>query len=129
MITISLGIVLLICLAHYVADFVFQTDWMAQNKSKTNYPLFVHVCTYSVVIFLILFPFFHDEIKLILFAFLNGILHFIIDFFTSRLSSKLYREGKLGSKTIPNFGFFSVIGLDQLLHYICLFTTYGLILK
>lgn len=127
MITLSLTVILLLCLAHYVADFVFQTDWMAQNKSKTNYPLFVHVCTYSSVLFLFLLPVVPTK-DLILFAFLNGILHFIIDYFSSRLSSKLYREGRLGSSTIPNFGFFSIIGLDQLLHYICLFTTYGILL-
>jgi len=127
MITISLTAILLICLAHYIADFVFQTDWMAQNKSKNNYPLFVHVCTYSAILFIVLLPIASSS-DLILFSLLNGLLHFIIDFFTSRLSSKLYREGKLGSSTIPNFGFFSVIGLDQLLHYICLFTTFGILL-
>ena len=90
MITISLTTILLICLAHYIADFVFQTDWMAQNKSKNNYPLFVHVCTYSAILFIVLLPIASSS-DLILFSLLNGLLHFIIDFFTSRLSSKIYR--------------------------------------
>ena len=124
---ISISVLFWLLVTHWVADFVFQTDWMAQNKSKNNYPLFIHVCTYSAILFIILSPIASSS-DLIVFALLNGILHFIIDFFTSRLSSKLYREGKLGSSTIPNFGFFSVIGLDQLLHYLCLFTTFGIFL-
>ena len=46
---IPLSVVLSLCFLHWVADFVFQTDWMAQNKSKNNKPLLVHVGVYTAV--------------------------------------------------------------------------------
>lgn len=64
----------------------------------------------------------------LIFVVVNVILHFFTDWCTSRVSSRLYAQGKLGSNTIPNLGFFSVIGFDQFLHYVCLFGTYILMI-
>ena len=122
---ISVSTLIYLCFAHYIADFVCQTDWMAVNKSKFNVPLLAHVCTYSCVLFLLLLVLEPSFKTLLLFIFINATLHFIIDFFTSRLSSHLKSVNKLGSSSIPNFGFFSVIGFDQFLHYTCLFITYS----
>ena len=120
---ISLDIVIIICFLHWVADFVCQTDWMAQNKSKSNKPLLVHVGVYTLVFA----PFAFIELSVlgaIAFLLFNFVAHVVTDYFTSRRSSRLHKEGKLGSSTIPNFGFFSTIGFDQFIHYVCLFVSY-----
>lgn len=115
--------ILLIVWLHYIADFVCQTDYMARGKSKSNLPLVLHISVYSLVMFLgtlYIFGFFWS----LIFAVANGVTHYYVDYVTSRVSSKKYAEGKLGSTTIPNFGFFSIIGLDQAIHYTCLFLIY-----
>lgn len=122
---ISILVVIHLCFAHWIADFVFQTDWMAQNKSKSNKPLLVHIVTYSLILGIVLLPssFFSFNLDLLYFIILNGVLHFLIDWNTSRITSRLHKQGKLGSSTVPNFGFFSIIGLDQFLHMVCLLLT------
>lgn len=120
---ISISVLFWLLVTHWVADFVFQTDWMARNKSSSNLPLFVHVCVYS----LILIPFavsYIPSYAVAWFIVFNMSLHFVVDYHTSRLTSKLGAAGKYGSKTVPNFGMFSIIGLDQMLHYISLIGTY-----
>ena len=39
---------IIICV-HYVADFIFQAEEWANNKSKSNSALFKHVITYSSI--------------------------------------------------------------------------------
>lgn len=38
-------------LAHFVGDFLFQTQWMAFNKQLRPFPLVVHCSVYTLVIF------------------------------------------------------------------------------
>lgn len=35
-------------LAHAVGDYVIQSDWMAQNKTKRSWPALVHALTYTI---------------------------------------------------------------------------------
>lgn len=105
---IELSTIILILCLHFVADFILQSSWMAQNKSKSNFALFTHVSTYSLPFMLIGFKY----------AIINASLHFVIDYFTSRATSKLWAKGEV-------HWFFVVIGLDQTLHFICLFSTYA----
>jgi hypothetical protein len=104
---LSLSTITLVLFTHWVADFVLQSNWMAQGKSKTYLPLISHVAVYTLVLALI-----HP-----LWAIVNGILHLVVDYFTSRISSKLYAKGDIHN-------FFVVIGLDQFIHVITLLTTY-----
>lgn len=110
---IPFSIILSLLATHFVADFVSQSDWMAINKSKNNWALSAHVMVYSLVILLVTSSW--------TYALLNGILHFGVDYVTSRINSKLWEK-----KAIHYF--FVSIGFDQLLHYVCLFSTYLLIL-
>ncbi len=112
-----------ILVIHFVADFVFQNDKMALNKSKSLYWLSIHVLVYTVVLFagsFFAFRMFSPGMVAI-YALANGVLHFITDFFTSKLTSRLaQRESK--------HWFFVAVGFDQLVHYVCLLTTYQFLL-
>lgn len=111
---------------HWFADFVFQTNYMAQNKSSKIEALVLHIAVYMIVLFIGTLMFLSDPYYLSLqkitnFVIVNGIFHFVIDFFTSKATSKLWKEGKIHE-------FFVVIGFDQLLHFIILFGTANIFL-
>lgn len=111
--------------SHWIADFVFQLDRMARNKSKDNDALMSHIKWYTFILFigsLLLFKF--DFVMAGVFAVVNGIIHYWVDYVTSRITSKLNAQGKMGSDKFPNLGFFAVIGLDQAIHISTLITTY-----
>lgn len=106
--TISLSVLLTLVWMHFIADFIFQTDKIAINKSKDSTILLFHVLIYSI-------PFLWFGW---IFALTNAFLHFIVDYFTSRLTSYLYKQNK-------RHWFFVVIGLDQAIHMTCLLVTYS----
>lgn len=126
---INILVVLGIILIHWIADFIFQDEQWALNKSKDNFELFKHVATYTLVWipFGLTYCLFnldvYDDWDLSAFLSITFILHYCTDWVTSRINKKLYEQKKFGSK-IPNFGFFTSIGFDQVLHYIQLFCTY-----
>lgn len=108
---------------HWVADFVLQSQWMASNKSKSFVALGAHVAVYTASIFvgmLLYLLLYFNSFALsfcLIWALVNGILHFGIDAVTSRITSYLWNK-----KDVHNF--FVVIGLDQLLHQFCLFISF-----
>lgn len=103
----QLSDIIMLLSIHFVSDFLLQSDSMAKNKSSCNKALGLHVLVYSVP-FLIVGPFF---------AILNGIAHFITDYFTSRVSKKLWEKQEV-------HWFFAVIGFDQLIHYVTMFSLF-----
>ena len=109
-----------ILFTHWVADFVCQTDGIARNKSKSNKVLSKHVLYYTACFIPFCIVYF-NVINTFIFLGVTLLLHFITDYFTSRRTSYLSSINKFGSTTVPNFGMFSIIGLDQLIHYISLF--------
>lgn len=123
---------LLLIYAHYVADFICQTHAMAIGKSKSNLWLSLHVITYMAAIF---FPaalifwsagLFHTAglalvstvtwSMIIYWVLINGALHWVTDYFTSRWSSKYFSVQDYHNG-------FNVVGLDQCIHYTCLLLT------
>ena len=106
---------------------------MAKNKSKSNIALSVHIATYTasmmiVVCFpIIIFTYFNpiytsdaflsNIVSLFIWALINGVFHFMTDFYTSKWSSRLYQANDFHN-------FFVVVGLDQMIHYLCLFATF-----
>lgn len=101
---------LALLILHWVADFVFQTHWQASNKSKSNIALAHHVITYTGFLGVAV-PgiFFQVNASAAAFVAVNGVLHFVTDWCTSRVSSKLYAKQDWHN-------FFVVIGFDQLIH-------------
>ncbi len=112
-------LILTILIIHFLADFVFQSSQMATGKSKSVKWLSIHVGVYGLVTLLSAFLI---SMKLDSFYYgfswwmANVALHFVVDFFTSKITSRLWEQKNMRL-------FFVMIGLDQLLHNICLLGT------
>lgn len=116
---IELNFLIAVLIAHWIGDFILQSDYHATNKSKSNRVLLAHVLTYFIPMYCISFLFMEPAIAII-WSFGNAALHFITDYFTSRLTSKLWLKG-------DRHNFFVTIGADQTIHMICLFGGYVLL--
>lgn len=98
---------------------------MALGKSSSNYWLSMHVFYYTlgmspVALLLWFLIGYHGWYIAIGWLLLNGGLHWITDYYTSRWTKKLREQEKYYG--FPSF--FTVIELDQLIHYVCLLTTF-----
>lgn len=72
--------------AHYIGDYVFQSDFLANTKSKSFYNLFVHCFLYSMTIcitFVLLKGTFYMYQFIILLS-----SHMVIDFIKSNAKNK-----------------------------------------
>lgn len=123
----------LICI-HYIADFIFQSSKMALGKSKNIKDLLHHTFVYSSIwsipiIFLFPKDWSCDQYIYgsLLFCSITFIAHTITDYFTSRIVHKSFAN-KMQDRSILNFGPFSMIGFDQVLHYTQLFLTFNYII-
>lgn len=123
-------IAFIIIIIHFIADFIFQDEKWAIGKSKNWNDLLSHTFTYSCIWMIpIIFLFPGDwttsnyVINSVLFVSITFIAHTATDYCTSRITRRLYDQGKFGS-SLPNIGFFTVIGFDQVLHYAQLFLTF-----
>ena len=128
----------IIVVIHFIADFIFQAEEWAVNKSKSNAHLFAHVSMYIMIwsllgSFLFASPcdasflgYCVNLPKFVAFLAITFVAHFITDYLTSRVVSKKFANNQYGSP-IPNLGAFTIIGFDQVLHYGQLFGTYYLL--
>lgn len=117
---------ILIFIAHAVLDWWLQTQWMARNKSKDWAALSAHVGVYTVGLMLVPLVEGHHwtVFGLWKWAILNGLLHFVTDAVTSRISSHYFaKHGGAGSK-----GFWNTIGTDQCIHMVTLTVTYHMMI-
>ena len=114
----TLTAALLIIWAHWIGDFILQSDWHAQNKSKNSWILAHHVTGY-ILPFVILGFFIPISFAWII---INWIGHFCTDYVTSRISSKLWAKKEV-------HWFFVTIGADQAIHFTTLFASYVLLLQ
>lgn len=125
-----------IIIIHWIADFIFQDEKWALGKSKNWEDLILHTLTYSLMwigagLIWCLFDLTSAPkiATLMLWFFsITFIFHTLTDYFTSRIVSKKFANKEYGS-SIPNFGGFTIIGFDQVLHYVQLFLTYYILKK
>lgn len=119
--------ILLIIWAHFVADFILQNDKMAQNKSTSNIWLTNHIMVYSAAMMGIMAPFvyFMDAASshvqllwLLVWVAINGALHWITDWCSSRATSYLWQKG-------DRHNFFVVVGADQAIHLSTMIVTWA----
>lgn len=147
-------IIYVLLVAHFVGDFLCQSDWMAINKSKLWDALALHVVVYSAVLFSIVWLALGlqpntglDYAALGVFINVNAVAHFVQDAITSRITARLWFFKYVGGGWIRveakhaqraeilcepweqrggnRHWFFVAIGADQLLHYVTLFVTAG----
>lgn len=100
---------------HWVADFLFQTEAMALGKSTSIRWLSYHVLVYALILAvfsLLILPW----KSALVFAGVNGMLHWLTDFFTSKLTHAYKDNRRI---------FFLIIGLDQFIHSATLVITLG----
>ena len=121
---ILIQIYILFC--HWLGDFIGQTREMANNKSSSNKWLTKHVISYGNFLLIGSLPLLvfglivgkNWALPILIYVLVNMVLHWVTDYFTSRLAKKLYYE-KGDEK-----GFWVVIGFDQFIHASCLLLTY-----
>lgn len=118
-------LVLAILATHFVADFIFQTSWMATTKATDVGALSIHVLEYAGVLaaFSMAACWFggFDPLMLALWCMTNAALHWFVDYGTSRLNKRWHSEGL-------ERRFWITIGADQLLHQVCLLGSWWLCL-
>lgn len=111
-----LKVAVLILFIHFVGDFLLQSTDMAVNKARSVKWLSIHVSVYTVVLLIGCMALFGAEVA-ITYALVNGGIHLVTDFFTSKLNSNLFeREDKRW--------YYTGIGFDQFIHGASLLLTY-----
>ena len=106
-----------------MADFVFQSDEMAKNKSKKLSYLLEHVLVYTMVFTMTSLIYFFNNLEIFKvwkFIAITFIFHGLTDYITSKITSYYYKKEK-------RHDFFVTIRADQVLHYLQLIITYNLI--
>lgn len=120
--TITIWEVLVILFLHWVGDFVMQSDQQAKNKSTDNAFLLAHIMYYTAIFIIpiAIYMATQSNQKMILFYPITFAAHYATDWYTSRVNSQLWKDGK-------SHDFFVSIGFDQLLHFAQLLITYQIL--
>lgn len=117
------AVFVMIIVGHWIADFVLQAEEWSLGKSKAWVPLLKHTGLYSLFWLFPVWVVGDDFMGALYFAIITFVAHTVTDYFTSRVVSRKFASGYYGSP-IPNFGAFSTIGFDQVLHYLQLGITW-----
>jgi len=104
----------IILFAHWLGDYIFQSENMALNKSGSIKWLSIHVLTYSVII--LAFVLFLLPLKLAFSYFLlNAAIHWAVDLITSKAASHFRDQPRI---------FYPILGFDQFLHTLSLYLSF-----
>ncbi len=79
--------IIIILIIHWVADFILQSRWMGNNKSKELKPLFAHTLVYSSC-WIVLYPILGTNV--FWFMLITFVTHTFVDYFTSKASAWAY---------------------------------------
>ncbi|MFE1631304.1 DUF3307 domain-containing protein [Brevibacillus reuszeri] len=108
---------------HRVGDYLFQTDWQAQNKSKDVTARLQHVMVYSLVIGGMMLIGFKWQAAVVVFA-LTFLEHMWIDSRKPVIAWKTFLEKRISGNRgfeISQMPFFVLIEIDQTIHYLRIF--------
>ncbi len=105
---------IIVLAGHGVGDYLLQTTSMATQKSVSQKWLLLHVFTYTLVLLATGNIVFSWQVALG-YAIFNGALHFITDFFTSKLARRYQEKPRV---------YYPILGFDQLVHVSCLYWTF-----
>ena len=124
---IPIIILLLYLFIHWYADFVCQTDKQAKSKSSNNLQLLAHTGIYGLIVTLFSYILYWTNCfgaqywyTPLIFGVIQFVTHTVVDWITSRINKKLW-EYKLVHE------FFVMVGFDQLIHYVILFSSLALL--
>jgi hypothetical protein len=123
---VSVPLFIYVLFLHYLGDYIFQPYWLSVQKSESQKMLLYHVFIYTAVLYLGLI--FVVGLKSVLvFSGITFVLHYAVDFATSRVisdnSSSLILDPDVSKpihKRLKLWGPISLLGFDQLLHQACL---------
>jgi hypothetical protein len=115
------GLLTIVFLLHFVGDFVLQTRWMAENKSRSFQALTAHVLTYGAALWVGLAVAQRPLLDATYYAGCNLLIHFGVDAVTSRITTYWWKKQNL-------YAFFTTIGFDQFLHAVTLLWSAHLLL-
>lgn len=104
---------------HRIGDYLFQTDWQAQNKAKNGIARFKHCAVYSLTISTMLLFIISWQAAVIVFM-LTMVEHSLIDSRDPIVWWKTTLERVVGNKSfdMDKMPFFVMIEIDQTVHYI-----------
>ncbi len=105
---------IVVLVGHWIGDYLLQTTNMATQKSSNLKWLLLHALAYTIVL-LVTGNFVFSWQVALGYAIFNGALHLITDFFTSKLAKKYLDSPRV---------YYPILGLDQLIHLVCLYWTY-----
>ncbi len=113
----SAWLLLVLLSAHFIGDFMCQSDRMAKGKSTSFAVLGEHVCVYAGVVTVFMMPVIAMYVSTSIdlgvvaarFCVVTMLTHFVTDTITGRINARLWREGRVHD-------FFVGVGADQLIH-------------
>lgn len=108
---ISISTILTIVVLHFIADWLLQSRNTAERKSEDVSVLLLHCFVYGLPFMIFVSP---------IYGAINLWLHFVVDYVTSRINKHYYTTKQMKK-------FWNMIGFDQTIHFVILFTTYYLI--
>ena len=123
---------IVIFILHFIGDFIFQPYWMKIKKSRQSSTMLLHILLYTSVLTVGLSIFYSNAIA-ISYAVLNGAIHFLVDYASSRVISSSSRELIVREGPEPLYERVDMhvpilfLGADQLLHHVSLIVTWYLI--
>jgi hypothetical protein len=104
---------IVLLLAHWVGDYLLQTNEMATQKATSLKWLTIHVAVYCIPILVAGILLFSMQQALTYLA-INASLHWLTDLVTSRLATRYRANPRV---------FHLVVGFDQFFHSACLLGT------
>ena len=109
-------------IAHYIGDFFFQSRDIATSKSSSNLSLSIHVAIYTATILAFSFLVDFTSYQRSVFVIYNGLVHFLTDYTTSRITTAAYKKGDMTK-------FWDTVGFDQFIHIYTLYVLYGMLIN